>query len=142
MKYDLIYAQTGYVYIVLINLPRPNDSNAPRASHATNDIIEYISHTQPSPYPKPPMSYGQPHGGHNFAYTYPLPDPSCINTYQGTSMSYAYPHLHQSMPGPSVTPHGYPNVVVNPYYPYALSSAQALPAPAPQPPMSPPPLPQ
>lgn len=39
LQYDLIYAQSGYVYTVLPNLPRPGGANALGASHAANGII-------------------------------------------------------------------------------------------------------
>jgi len=39
LRYDLIYAQSGYVYTIMPNLPHPGDANALGASHATDDII-------------------------------------------------------------------------------------------------------
>ena len=39
LKYDLIYAQSGYVYTVLPNLPKPGGANASGASHFANGII-------------------------------------------------------------------------------------------------------
>ena len=38
LKYDLIYAQSGYVYTVLPNLPRPSGTNTPGEPHATDGI--------------------------------------------------------------------------------------------------------
>ena len=58
LKYDLIYAQTGYVYTVLLDLPRPGDANAPGAPHAADGIVGAISHTCA----QPPMGYGFPGG--------------------------------------------------------------------------------
>ena len=59
VKYDLIYAQSGYVYIVLPDLPRPGGANAPGASHSTNGIVGALS----NPYAQPPVGYGLPQGG-------------------------------------------------------------------------------
>ena len=59
LKYDLIYAQSGYVYIVLLDLPRTSDSNAPGTPHATDSIFGAVAHT----YAQPPMGYGFPLGG-------------------------------------------------------------------------------
>ena len=39
LKYDLIYAQTGYVYTVLPDLPRPGGVNAQGAAHATDGLL-------------------------------------------------------------------------------------------------------
>ena len=39
MRYDLIYAQSGYVYTVVPDLPHPGGANALGASHATNGIV-------------------------------------------------------------------------------------------------------
>ena len=44
LKYDLIYAQSGYVYTILPDLPRPGGANAPRASHATDGIVGALSY--------------------------------------------------------------------------------------------------
>lgn len=82
-------------------------------------------------------------GGTSSTYTYPPPPaPSHGNLYEGSNMSYTYPHLHQSMPEPIVSSSSYHNVVANSFYPYAPPSAPNPLVPAPQPPMPPPPLPQ
>ena len=39
LKYDLIYAQSSYVYTVLPDLPRPGGANAPGESHIVDSII-------------------------------------------------------------------------------------------------------
>lgn len=142
MTYDLNYAQSGYDYFVLPDLPQPSAANASGAFHTIDGIIGSISHPPPPPYPQPHMSYGQCHEVTNSTYTYPPPTPSHGNTYQATRTSYTYPHLHQSMPGPTIASPGYLNVAANFLYPYAPPTAPAPPALAPQPPMSPPPLPQ
>ena len=56
LKYDLIYAQSGYFYAVLPDLPRLGGANAPRASDVADGIIGALSH----PYAQPPMGYGFP----------------------------------------------------------------------------------
>jgi len=48
MRYDLIYARSCYVYVVILDLPRPRGANAPGESHATDGIVGALSH--PSPY--------------------------------------------------------------------------------------------
>ena len=56
LKYDLIYTQTGYVYTVLPDLPRPGGANALEAYHIADGIVGALSH----PYTHPPMGYGFP----------------------------------------------------------------------------------
>ena len=56
LKYNLIYAQSGYVYTVLPDLPRPSGANAPGAFDAADGIIGSLSHL----YTHPPMGYGFP----------------------------------------------------------------------------------
>ena len=69
LKYDLIYAQSGYVYTVLPDLPRPSGANAPGASHSADGIVGALSH----PYAQPPMGYGLPQGGASSSSTLPPP---------------------------------------------------------------------
>ena len=45
LKYDLIYAQPGYVYTVLPDLPKPSGTNSPGASHSVDGIVGALSHT-------------------------------------------------------------------------------------------------
>ena len=56
LKYDLIYAQSGYVYTILPDLPRLGGANASGASHADDGIVGSLSH----PYTHPTMGYGFP----------------------------------------------------------------------------------
>lgn len=60
LKYDLIYAQSGYVYSVLPDMPHFDAMNASGASHVVDGIAGYVSHPHPQPCTPPPMSYGQP----------------------------------------------------------------------------------
>ena len=69
LKYDLIYAQSGYVYTILPDLPRPGGANAPGASHSIDGIIGALSHL----YNQPPMGYGLPQGGASTSSTLPPP---------------------------------------------------------------------
>ena len=69
LKYDLIYAQLGYVYAVLPDLPRPGGANALGASHATDGVDGTLS----NPYAQPPMEYGFPQGGPVPPALFPLP---------------------------------------------------------------------
>ena len=69
LKYDLIYAQSGYVYTVLPDIPRPGGANAPGASHSTDGIVGALSH----PYAQPPMGYGFPLGEASTSSTFPPP---------------------------------------------------------------------
>ena len=99
LKYDLIYAQTGYVYTVLPDLPRLGDANAPGAPHVADNMVGAISHT----YAQPPMGYGFPGGGGSTSRTFSPPS--------STSLGYSMPQL-------SAQPPTYHTVTEPPYYPY------------------------
>ena len=99
LKYDLIYAQSGYVYTILPDLPRSNGTNAPMASHSTDGIIGALSH----PYDQPPMGYGFPLGGANTSSIFPPPG----RMYPG-----------YGMPPPFAQPPVYHNVAQPAYYLY------------------------
>ncbi len=142
LKYNLIYAQSRYVYTIIPNLTRPGAANAMGESHAIDGIIGSISHPPHPPYLQPHMSYGQPQGGTSSTYTYPPLAPSHGNPYQCPSTSYPYPHPHQSMPGLAITSPSYPNVSTNYLYPYAPPTTPATPTSMPQPLIPPPLLPQ
>ena len=99
LKYDLIYAQSGYVYTVLPDLPKPGGANAPGASHSTDSIVGSLSHTSA----QPPMGYGFPPGGANTSSTFP-------------SLGSMYPGY--GMPPPFTHPPAYLNVAHPNLYPY------------------------
>lgn len=42
MRYDLIYAQSSYVYTVIVDLPHPRRANAPGASHILHHILNKV----------------------------------------------------------------------------------------------------
>ena len=56
LKYDLIYAQSGYVYTVLPDLPKPGGTNALGESHSADGIVGTLSHSSAQPFP----GYGFP----------------------------------------------------------------------------------
>ena len=122
LKYDLIYAQSGYAYAFLPDLPRPGGANAPGASHAADGIIGALSH----PYSQPPMGYGFPQGGVNTSNIFSPPG----------SMYPGY-----GMPPPFAQPPIYHTVTQHHYYPYPQPGAPSPLALAPLPPLpSQPPL--
>lgn len=47
LKLDLICAQSGYVFIVIPDLPRPSSANAPGEYHVADGIVGTIPHPQP-----------------------------------------------------------------------------------------------
>lgn len=57
LKYDPSYAQSIYVYIVLLDFPRSTATNALEACHAIEGIVGSISHHQPPPYAPNLLSY-------------------------------------------------------------------------------------
>ena len=118
LKYDLIYAQTGYDPTVLPDLPRPSDAHTPGAPHATGSIVGSISH----PSAQPLMSYGFPGGGGTT---------SCTSTPPGRT------HLGYGMPHPFAQPPAYLNVSQPNHYPYPQPGAPAPPAYALPPPLPP-----
>jgi hypothetical protein len=74
-QFDLIYAQSGYLYTVLPDAPRPIPfgQDKPGMSHAADGLIGTTTHH--NPYSQPPPMYGapqypQPYGGPSY---YPPP---------------------------------------------------------------------
>jgi hypothetical protein len=59
-QYDLIYAQSGYLYTILPNLPKPVPfgQDKPGMSHSADELIGTTTHH--SPQPQPPPMYGTP----------------------------------------------------------------------------------
>ena len=106
LKYDLIYAQSGYVYTVLPDLPKPGGTNATGASHSTDGIIGALSHTSS----QPTMGYGFPRGGANTSSTFPPPGSR---------------YLGHGMPSPFAPTPAYLNVAHPNTYPYPQPSVPA-----------------
>jgi hypothetical protein len=66
-QYDLIYSQSGYLYIVLPDLPKPMpfSQDKPRMSHSADRLIGNTMHHSPQPQqqlifgtPQYPLAYG------------------------------------------------------------------------------------
>ena len=68
-QFDLIYAQSGYLYTVIPDAPRPSTSyrDAPRESHVADGIIGSVSQ-QPQPRLTPPVVTPQPSNTTNVSY--------------------------------------------------------------------------
>ena len=68
-QFDLIYAQSGYLYTIIPDAPHLSTSyrDAPGASHVADDIIGSVSQ-QPLPRPTPPTIAPQPSNTANVAY--------------------------------------------------------------------------
>ena len=68
-QFDLIYAHSRYLYIVIPDAPRPSTSyhDAPGASHAADDIIGSVSQP-PQPRSTPPVAPSQPSNTANVSY--------------------------------------------------------------------------
>jgi hypothetical protein len=148
-QYDLIYAQSGYLYTVLPDLPKPVPfgQDKPGMSHSIDELIGATTHHGPQPQP-PPM-YGTPqyplaYGGTSYyppppyQQPYPVsipppisgpppapPIPPPIPTNNGTPSTSAYSTSESTTP--SYVPYG----SVPPQNPYFLS-------PGPPQPMAPP----
>jgi hypothetical protein len=148
-QYDLIYAQSGYLYTVLPDLPKPTPfgQDKPGMSHSADGLIGATTHHGPQPQ-QPPM-YGTPqyppvYGGTPYypppAYQQPYPvatpppisgPPPAppihppISTSSGTPSSSAYSTSESTTP--SYVPYG-SVPPQNPYFPF----------PGPPQPMAPP----
>jgi len=122
LRYDLIYAQSSYVYIVIPDLTRPGGANAQGASHATS-IVGAISH--------PLWIYV---GGTSSSDGYA---PLTSNAYSGQSTSYAFTQPHQQMSGLASAQPAYHTISPSPSYTYAPLSALTLQALASKLPMHP-----
>jgi hypothetical protein len=138
-QYDLIYAQSGYLYTVLPDLPKPVPfgQDKPGMSHSADGLIGTTTHHGPPPHP-PPM-YGTPqyppaYGGTPYypppAYQQPYPvaapPPTSgpppappihppISTSSGTPSSSTYSTSESTQP--SYVPYG-SVPPQNPYFPF------------------------
>jgi hypothetical protein len=68
-QFDLIYAQSGYLYTVFPDAPRPIPfgQDKPGMSHAADGLIGSMNHLNPYGHPSPTYGahpYPQPYGGH------------------------------------------------------------------------------
>ena len=91
-QFDLIYAQSGYLYTIIPDAPRPSTSyrNAPGASHVANDIIESVSQ-QPQPRLTPPIVAPQPSNTANVAYQNRALNYARMMSQSRATISYAQP---------------------------------------------------
>jgi hypothetical protein len=81
-QFDLIYAQSGYLYTMLPDAPRtiPFSQEKHGMSHTANGFIGFVMHQQPYNQPKPiygKPQYLQPYGGTSYYHppTYQKPYP-------------------------------------------------------------------
>ena len=81
LRFDLIYAQSGYVYTIIRGLPHPGSANALGESNAADSVIGTLSH----PFPYTQQSYGHPQGGTSSSNTYA---PPAINMFLGPQPIY------------------------------------------------------
>ena len=96
LRYDHIYVQFGYVYIVILDLPRPRSASALGVSHTTDGIVGAISH--PSPYTH--QSYGYPQGGTSSSNTYVTPTSNMFSGPQLFYQTIAPPYAQPRAPAP------------------------------------------
>jgi hypothetical protein len=139
-QYDLIYAQSGYLYTVLPDLPKPVPfgQDKPGMSHSADGLIGTTTHHGPPPHP--PLRYGTPqyppaYGGTPYypppAYQQPYPvaapPPTSgpppappihppISTSSGTPSSSTYSTSESTQP--SYVPYG-SVPPQNPYFPFS-----------------------
>ena len=100
--FDLIYAQYGYLYTVILDAPHAGTSywDAPRASHATDGIIGSISH-QSQHRSTPPMVPPQPSNTPSVTYTNQAPDYARMMSQSRATTSYAQPAPQQQTHAPT-----------------------------------------
>jgi hypothetical protein len=96
-QYDLIYAQSGYLYTVLPDLPKPVPfgQDKPGMSHSADELIGATTHHGPQPQP-PPM-YGTPQYPRHMGALLITPHPP-INSH--TLLLYLHPSVdhHRHLP--------------------------------------------
>ena len=91
-QFDLIYAQSGYLYNVIPDAPHAGTSyrDAPRASHAIDSIIGSVSH-QPQHRPTPLALPPQPNNTTSVAYQNQTLDYARMMSKSRATTSYAQP---------------------------------------------------
>jgi hypothetical protein len=108
-QYDLIYVQSGYLYTVLPNLPKPVPfgQDKPGMSHSVDRLIGATTHHGPQPQP-PPM-YGTPqyppaYGGTSYSPPPPYQQPYPVAIPPPISGQPLVPPIHPPIPTTSGTP--------------------------------------
>ena len=91
-QFELIYAQSGYLYTVILDAPRPSTSyhDAPGASHTVDGIIGSVSQ-QPHPRPTPPIITPQPSNTANVTYQNQALDYARMMSHSRATTSYEQP---------------------------------------------------
>jgi hypothetical protein len=148
-QYDLIYAQSGYLYTVLPDLPKPVPfgQDKPGMSHSADGLIGATTHHGPQPQP-PPM-YGTPqyppaYGGTSYYPPPPYQQPYPVAIPPPISGPPPAPPIHPPIPTTSGTPstsHYSTSESTTPSYaPYGAAPPQNpyFPFPGPPQPMAPP----
>jgi hypothetical protein len=132
-QYDLIYAQSGYLYTVLPDLPKPMPfgQDKPGMSHSADGLIGTTMHH--SPQPQPPPMYGTPqyppaYGGTSY---YPPPhyqQPYPIAAPPPISGPPPAPPIHPPLPNtsgpPSTSPYSTSESTTSSYVPYGAAPPQ------------------
>jgi hypothetical protein len=98
-QYNLIYSQSGYLYIVLLDLPKPVPfgQDKPGMSHSADGLIGNTMHRNPQPQ-QPPM-YGTPqypsaYGGTSYNPPPPYQQPYPISLPPPISGAPSAPTIH------------------------------------------------
>jgi hypothetical protein len=108
-QYDLIYAQSGYLYMVLPDLPKPVSfgQDKPGMSHSADGLIAATKHHGPQP--QPPPLYGTPqyppaYGGTSYYPPPPYQHPYPVAIPPPISGPPLAPPIHPPLPTTSGTP--------------------------------------
>jgi hypothetical protein len=140
-QYDLIYAQSGYLYTVLPNTSRlvPFGQDKPGMSHSVDGLIGATTHQNPCIQPPPmygtpqhPLMYGGPLYYPPPPYQHPYPNVplppmsgptstpmmrSSVQPSSGTPSTLAYTLSTSERSTPSYAPYG-SSPQSNPYFPF------------------------
>jgi hypothetical protein len=148
-QYDLIYAQSGYLYTILPDLPKPVPfgQDKPGMSHSADGLIGATTHHGPQPQP-PPM-YGTPqyppaYGGTPYFPPPPYQQPYPVAIPPPISGPPPAPPIHPLVPTTSGTPstsaYSTGESAAPSYVPYGVAPPQNpyFPFPGPPQPMAPP----
>jgi hypothetical protein len=148
-QYDLIYAQSGYLYTVLPDLPKPTPfgQDKPGMSHSADGLIGATTHHGPQPQ-QPPM-YGTPqyppvYGGTPYypppTYQQPYPVATPPPTSGPPPAPPVHPPISTNSGTPSTSSYSTSESTQPPYVPYGSVPPQNpyFPFPGPPRPMAPP----
>jgi hypothetical protein len=148
-QYDLIYAQSGYLYTVLPDLPKPVPfgQDKPGMSHSADGLIGATTHHGPQP--QPPLMYGTPqyppaYGGTSYYPPPPYQQPYPVAIPPPISGPPPAPPIHPPPPTTSGTPstsaYSTSESTAPSYVPYGSVPPQNpyFPFPGPPQPMAPP----